>query len=131
MRPGDTTTRPPRVTHRPTDQLRGGIGLWAYALNRITGVGLVVYLYLHLGVLSLLARGEDSWDSFIDVVKSDFFLALDVLLLAGLLVHGLNGIRLTLVTLGIGVRYQRAMFVAAMALSGAALVVLAALIFGG
>jgi succinate dehydrogenase / fumarate reductase cytochrome b subunit len=130
VRPAHAATETPRLTHRRSDHLRGGIGLWAYALNRITGIGLVVYLYLHLGVLSLLARGEDSWDSFIELVKSDFFLALDVLLLAGILVHSLNGIRLTLVTLGIGVRYQRAMFVTAMVLSGAALVVLAALIFG-
>src|SRR5438552_1322174 len=30
------------------------LGMWAYALNRISGIGLVVYLYLHLVVLSTL-----------------------------------------------------------------------------
>jgi succinate dehydrogenase / fumarate reductase cytochrome b subunit len=125
-----TESRPPRITHRPADVRRGGVGAWAYALNRITGVGLVVYLYLHLGVLSLLLGGEDSWDSFVDVARSDLVLGLDVVLLAGLLIHSLNGIRITLVTLGIGVRFQGAMFVGAMAVGGITLAVMAALIFG-
>jgi succinate dehydrogenase / fumarate reductase, cytochrome b subunit len=38
------------------DVRRRKLGMWAYALNRITGIGLVVYLYLHLAVLSLLSR---------------------------------------------------------------------------
>ena len=38
-------------------------GMWAYALNRITGIGLVVYLYLHLAVLSMLTRGQSAWRS--------------------------------------------------------------------
>jgi succinate dehydrogenase / fumarate reductase cytochrome b subunit len=125
-----TESRPPRITHRPTDVRRGGVGAWAYVLNRITGVGLVVYLYLHLAVLSLLVGGEDSWDSFVDLAQSDVVLGLDVLLLAGLLIHSLNGIRITVVTLGIGVRFQRAMFVGAMAVGGITLAVLTALIFG-
>ena len=41
------------------------LGMWAYALNRIAGIGLVVYLYLHLVVLSLLLRGPGSWDAFV------------------------------------------------------------------
>jgi succinate dehydrogenase / fumarate reductase cytochrome b subunit len=31
-----------------------GLGMWAYALNRVTGIGLVLYLYIHLVVLSML-----------------------------------------------------------------------------
>jgi succinate dehydrogenase / fumarate reductase cytochrome b subunit len=125
-----TEPRPPRVTHTRADVRRGGVGVWAFALNRITGVGLVAYLYLHLAVLSLLVGGEDSWDSFVGLAKSDVFLGLDVLLFAGLLIHALNGIRITLVSLGVGVRYQRAMFVGAMAVGAATLVTMAALIFG-
>src|SRR5712691_7640857 len=30
------------------------LGAWAFAANRITGLGLVFYLYLHLGVLTTL-----------------------------------------------------------------------------
>ena len=33
-----------------------GLGMWAFVLNRITGLGLVLYLILHLFVLSTLLR---------------------------------------------------------------------------
>jgi succinate dehydrogenase hydrophobic anchor subunit len=48
------------------------------------------------------------------VARSPFVLALDVFLLASILIHGLNGLRLTLTGLGIGVRAQRGLFVALM-----------------
>ena len=35
-------------------------GHLAFSMNRITGLGIVVYLYLHLAVLSLLLGGEDA-----------------------------------------------------------------------
>ncbi len=88
------------------------LGGWAFALNRLTGIGLVAYLYLHLGILSLLARGPEAWDSFVSLASSPPLLALDVLLLAGLLVHGLNGIRVSLVGFGYVVSSQKAMLIA-------------------
>ncbi|MER3457657.1 MAG: hypothetical protein C4309_02515 [Chloroflexota bacterium] len=93
-----------------------GLGMWAYALNRITGIGLVVYLYLHLVVLSLLAQGASGWDAFITLAKTPLFLALDVILLVGLLIHGLNGLRVTLNALNIGVAAQKQLFVVVIAL---------------
>jgi succinate dehydrogenase / fumarate reductase cytochrome b subunit len=90
------------------------MGMWAFVLNRITGIGLVVYLVLHLVVLSLLAAGEESWDAFVRLARSPIILIVDVVLIAGLLIHGLNGIRVGLVGLGFGVRNQKTAFVALM-----------------
>ena len=87
-----------------------GLGHFAFSLNRITGLGLVFYLYLHLAVLSTLLRGEDAWDSFLGVATSKFFLLLDVLLIFGLLAHGLNGLRLALVGSGRAVDQQKALY---------------------
>lgn len=112
----------------PRGRRLGGL---AFALNRITGIGLVLYLYLHLAILSLLLRGPDAWDQFVDIALSPPFLALDVLLLTGMLIHGLNGIRVGLIGLGLVATRQRAMFIALMVI--AALVALAGAlrIFGG
>ena len=88
--------------------------MFAYALNRITGIGLVVYLYLHLVILSMLAGGPGMWDPFVALAKSPAFLALDVILIAGWLIHGLNGLRITLNGFGIGVRSQKALFAGVM-----------------
>lgn len=120
-----------RRASRWFDVRRRKLGMWAYALNRITGIGLVVYLYLHLGVLSQLARGQSSWDSFVSLARSPYYLALDVLLLAGILIHGLNGLRVALTGFDIGVRAQKALFSILMLVAAVALVAAALKIFGG
>lgn len=86
------------------------LGSWAFAANRITGLGLVFYLYLHLGVLSMLLVGESAWNDFVELATTTVFLGLDVLLLFGLLFHGLNGIRVSLVGSGVVPSRQRALF---------------------
>lgn len=95
----------------PRGRRLGGL---AFILNRLTGLGLVFYLYLHLAILSLLARGPGSWDAFVDLALSPLLLALDVVLIFGILFHGLNGIRVTLVGFGFVPDRQRALFVALM-----------------
>ncbi len=86
------------------------IGSWAFSVNRVTGLGLVFYLYLHLGVLSLLLAGESYWSDFLELATTLVFLGLDALLLFGLLFHGLNGVRVALVGTGIVPERQRALF---------------------
>ena len=108
------------------DIRRRRAGMWAYALNRITGIGLVVYLYLHLGVLSMLLRGQTAWDSFVSLARSPFYLTLDVILLAGILIHGLNGIRLAVTGFGFNLRAQKALFVILM-IAGVVILIAAAI----
>lgn len=103
----------------------------AYILNRVTAIGLVFYLYLHLVILSLLAQGAAGYDPFIKVARTPWFLALDVILLAGMLIHGLNGLRVALTGFGVGVRGQKPLFVALMIVAAVALIVGALKIFVG
>ena len=91
-------TRDPKATTRHSRWfvLRSRpAGMLAFMLHRLTGIGLVFYLYLHLAVLSKLRGGPESWDSFLALVRSPWFLLLDGILLLGVLIHGLNGLRLT------------------------------------
>ena len=82
----------------------------AFMLHRASGIGLVFYLYLHLAVLSKLRGGPESWDGFLALVRSPWFLILDGILLLGVLFHGLNGLRLTFIGLSLGLRWQKAAF---------------------
>ncbi len=107
------------------------LGMLAYILNRVTALGLVLYLYIHLVVLTTLVGGPASWDPFVAIVRSPFFLALDVILLAGLLIHGLNGLRVALTGFGYGVRAQKPLFVALMIFAAIVLVLGAVKIFTG
>src|SRR5215471_20404081 len=126
------TLEQPRVRRagRWFDVRHRKLGMWAYALNRITGTGLVVYLYLHLIVLSTLSRGPGAWDAFVSLARQPYFLILDIILLAGILIHGLNGLRLAHTSF-VESRWQKVLFSALMLVSLVVLSVAALKIFGG
>lgn len=105
------------------DPRHRSLGMLAFILNRITAIGLVFYLALHLVVLSLLAFGESTWDAFLAIVRSPIILVMDVVLIAGVLIHGLNGVRLMLVGLGFFANRQKGFFVILMIIALLALVV--------
>ncbi|HET9919920.1 MAG TPA: succinate dehydrogenase, cytochrome b556 subunit [Ktedonobacteraceae bacterium] len=113
------------------DLRRRKAGMWAYALNRITGIGLVVYLYLHLVVLSLLLGGPGSWNAFVSLARSPLVLVLDVILFAGALIHGLNGVRVALTSFSRGVRVQKGFFSVVMVVTVVTLAFVALKVFGG
>jgi len=105
------------------------VGMLAFVLHRVTGVGLVVYLFLHLLVLSQLAAGPAAWDAFIDLARGRMFLALDILLGAALVFHGLNGLRLAALGLGLGSLRYRALIRVVLIVSLAATAGLGYLLF--
>ncbi len=126
------TTDParPRSPLRAWFAPRGrSISTLAFALNRLTAVGLTVYLFLHLAVLSLLLRGPEGWDSFVRIARSPLFLTLDVVLLFGVVYHMFNGIRVALVGMGIAHRQQRGLFYGLVGLGLILFVIGAVLIF--
>ncbi|MGO9900457.1 MAG: hypothetical protein ACLP0J_12340 [Solirubrobacteraceae bacterium] len=102
----------------------------AFALHRITGLLIVVYLYVHLCVLSMLLVGNSSWHRFLSLVTAKGFLAFDILLILMLLFHGLNGIRVAVVGSGIGVRYEHSMFWVGIAVGCCAIVFTALHVYG-
>ena len=106
----------------PVGRQTGG---WAYILNRISALGLTVYLYLHLVVLGQLAKGPEGYDSFVELVSSPIFIAGELLVVAAGILHGLNGIRIILTTFGVGVTYQKQLFYALMAVA-----IIVILVFG-
>ncbi len=74
-------------------------GDFAFMLNRITGLGLLLYLAMHLVALGQLALGPGAYDTFVQIVKHPVFVAFELLVVAAGIYHGLNGIRIGLVAL--------------------------------
>jgi succinate dehydrogenase / fumarate reductase cytochrome b subunit len=107
-----------------------GHGVPALAVHRLTGLLIVVYLYLHLGVLSMLLIGRSAWGSFLSLVTANSFLALEAVLIGAVLFHALNGIRVALVGSGIAVKHERTMLWAAAALTTAGITYAALHILG-
>lgn len=104
-------------------------GGWAFILNRITALGLVLYLYMHLIILSQLTMGTDAWDAFLKLAHSPIFKVGELLVVAAGIIHGLNGIRIVLTTFSVGVTRQKALFYAAMGVSLVAILIFAVRMF--
>ncbi len=93
--------------------LRKGIGYFAFALHRLTGIVILFYLYLHYTVLSNLLRGQASYNAIVRSITYgpyDSFLVLDFLLALVIFYHGANGVRLALNEFGIGLNHNKALF---------------------
>jgi succinate dehydrogenase / fumarate reductase cytochrome b subunit len=87
-------------------------GSWAFIFNRISALGLTFYLGLHLVVLNKLAQGAKAYDDFVTFSQSPLIKSAEVILIAAVVFHGLNGLRLTLHAFAVPVRYQKFLFVA-------------------
>ncbi len=82
---------------------RWGYERYLYALHRVTGLGLLAYFLLHILVTSARALGPQAWERSMARVTGAAFTAGEYLVFAAFAFHGLNGIRLVLVELGIGI----------------------------
>ena len=87
---------------------QGGWEWRLWVLHRITGLLLVLGLAAHIIILHLAEPGEGIlFDRVADRLASAPFLALDVVLLATGLFHGLNGLRVVAGDMGAGPRALR------------------------
>ena len=97
--------------------IRRDIGSWAFALNRVTAIGLTFYLFLHLIILGKLAQGPGAYDKFLELTENPFIKLGEWAVVAAAILHGLNGIRIILTSFGVGVTRQKQLFYGFMAIA--------------
>ncbi len=106
-------------------------GTFAFIMNRVSGIGLTVYLFLHLVVLSQLARGPQAYDQFIALVKNPLFITMEFVVVVGVLLHGFNGLRIAITSFGIANRFQKELFFGLTAVALLGCLFFALRMFGG
>lgn len=100
--------------------------MWSWILFRVSGVVLALYLFTHLWVISQgRIGGPEALDELFEFFDKPLLVFLDLMLVAAVLYHALNGVRIILMDLGIGVRRHKAVFWVCMILAAAALGVFA------
>jgi len=94
---------------------RYAVGAWAFTLHRIAGVAIATYGLAHLITISFASWGGP-FEALMRLFQSPPFLLGELLLLAAIIFHVLNGFRIILFDLGIGIERQKALFWGLMAL---------------
>ncbi len=82
---------------------RWGLERYLYTLHRLTGLGMLLYLILHIFVTSSRLFGMDAWEKWMGFFKSPLFAVGEFLVFVAFAFHALNGIRLILIELGFAV----------------------------
>ena len=82
---------------------RWGIERYLYTLHRVTGLGLLAYFLMHIVVTTSRAFGEQAWTRAMGTVSGPAFKVGEYLVFLAFAFHAVNGVRLALVELGIGI----------------------------
>jgi|SRR5579864_2052642 len=85
-------------------------GMLAHVIQRATGVLLLIYLFLHVRTVYALAEGPEAFDRAVENFRGPVFKLLEIALLGVVILHALNGLRITLIDLGAGQARQRQLF---------------------
>lgn len=96
---------------------RGDLGMWSWVAHRITGVLTFFFLFVHVLDTALVRVSPNAYDTVINTYKHPVMILFELGLLAAVLFHGFNGIRVMLVDFWAqGTRYQRPMLWGVLAL---------------
>ncbi len=92
-------------------------GFFSFALRRITGVALVLYLFMHMWVIGSINQGAQAFNERLALVQSPLFKFLEIALLAAVIYHAIDGIRLLVVHYFDVAEYRKSLFYAVMVVS--------------
>lgn len=85
-------------------------GVLAFVLHRLTGVFILLYLFIHIATVANANFDRKSFDELMRILVSPPFLLFSWLLFVVIVYHSLNGIRITLFDAGVGTRRQKGLF---------------------
>lgn len=101
---------------RALQRYRIHLGTAAFILHRLAGLGLILYLLLHVWVIHHLINGKESFNATMDFFNNPLFKFFEVGLVGIIFFHLWNGLRVTVIDMGILVERQKVLFGAAVVL---------------
>lgn len=71
-----------------------------YTLHRLTGLGILLYLVLHIHVTAFKIKGQQAWETVMNAVGAPIFHLGEYALFVAVIFHVANGIRLIITQFG-------------------------------
>ena len=97
---------------------KGQSGMWSWLLHRITGLGILLFLLVHITDIALLNFGPDVYNEGIAFFGLGIIRVISLALIAAVLYHSFNGVRIILIDFWPkAVRYQGVMFAIVLAIT--------------
>ena len=75
---------------------KGRTGMWAWMLHRVTGLGILFFLILHVADTALVAYRPDWYDHALALYRHPLFRVGEVAIFFSVLFHALNGMRIVI-----------------------------------
>ena len=90
---------------------RGREGMWSWVAHRISGVLIFLFLFAHILDTALVRVSPEAYNSVIGLYKNPVVGLAETGLVAAVIFHGLNGLRVMAVDFwSKGPKYQRTLF---------------------
>ena len=97
---------------------KGRTGMWTWILHRVTGLGILLFLIVHVADTATVAYWPDFYDETLELYKSPLFRFAEVVIFFSVLYHALNGMRIIVQDFWpIAMMHQRRLATAAIALT--------------
>jgi succinate dehydrogenase / fumarate reductase, cytochrome b subunit len=91
---------------------KGQSGMWSWLLHRITGLGLLLFLLIHIVDVAILGFGPQIYDQSVVLFDQWEVRLLSLALIGAVLYHSFNGVRIMAIDFWRkGVKYQKVMFI--------------------
>jgi succinate dehydrogenase / fumarate reductase, cytochrome b subunit len=101
-RPGEKLLRDVKERTRPRTRQFGRLymgreGQWSWVLHRVTGVGIILFLFAHVVDTAVVGWGPEAYNKVLAVYHNPFIRLLELALVAMVIYHALNGVRIMLI----------------------------------
>ena len=73
---------------------KAGTGQWSWLAHRITGVGILLFLFAHIVDTALVAWGPETYNKVIALYHHPIVQIMEIGLVGAVIFHGVNGIRI-------------------------------------
>lgn len=75
---------------------KGREGMWTWILHRVTGLGVLLFLIIHVVETALVIYSPELYDEALQLYKNPFFRFAELLIFFSVLYHAVNGLRIVI-----------------------------------
>jgi len=76
---------------------KGREGQWSWLAHRVTGVGIILFLFAHVVDTALVGWGPSAYNRVVAVYHNPFIRLLELALVGMVIYHALNGLRIMVI----------------------------------